>query len=170
MSQGDIQPIAVLVEIRDLLRQLVVKQVPSAPVEPVDSTIALFASPAPSVPAATPSHLRDLTPEGQSISQDMVKQQRIAWLGRIQEPLARSLFTGEHRDYHCLFPNCPGESRKAALGSAFRVLGHWDLPKKQGGSGYGGIIGHIGQQHGHVSGKSASEAGRAIRSAAYNGR
>ena len=157
-------------EIRDLLRQVLAKLVPSAPVEPVDPTIALFTPPAPSVPVATPSHLRDLTPEGQSISQDMVKQQRIAFLGRIQEPFALSLFSGEHRNYHCLFPGCKGESRNAAAGKAYRVLGHWDLPKKQGGTGYGGIIGHIGQQHGHVSGKSASEAGRAIRSAAYNGR
>lgn len=150
-------------EIRDLLRQVLAKLVPSAPVEPVDSTIALFTPPAPSVPVATPE------PAQPAISPDMVKQQRIAFLGRIQEPLALSLFSGEHRNYHCLFPGCKGESRNAAAGKAYRVLGHWDLPKKQGGTGYGGIIGHIGQQHGHVSGKSASEAGRAVRRAAYTG-
>ena len=133
MSSND-EPIVVLTEIRDLLKQVVAalltapSGLPSA--ASVDPVTALFTAPA--------------KPVG---GRESKKQSRYARLERLQTAITQSaglIGTIEVGAYDCLMPGCASQIKHAERGTHFKTLGSWRHSDK---GGYGGLNGHIGSKH-----------------------
>ena len=136
LSSND-EPIVVLTEIRDLLKQVVAalltapSGLPSA--ASVDPVTALFTAPA--------------KPVG---GRESKKQSYIARLERLQTAITQSaglvgtLQVGGVTAYDCLMPGCNSQIKHAERGTHFKTLGSW---RHSGKGGYGGLNGHIGSKH-----------------------
>ncbi len=147
LSSND-EPIVVLTEIRELLRELVAIVKLSAPgvrhwgpaaeaAAAVDPVTALFTAPA--------------KPVG---GKESKKQSYIARLERLQTAITQSaglvgtLQVGGVTAYDCLVPGCASQIKHAERGTHFKTLGCW---RHSGKGGYGGLNGHIGSKHSELA-------------------